>query len=86
MVPMFPCEGAITFATSTLYSHYVFPARLILKQKCRAVGQETELIKRCVYFSLLRNTGMNVCQKTEYNTFVKVLNNFVESVEEILFL
>lgn len=50
MVPMFPCEGAITFATSTLYSHYVFPARLILKQKCRAVGQETELIKRLRLF------------------------------------
>lgn len=29
---------------------------------------------------------MNVCQKTEYNTFVKVSNNFEESVEEILFL
>lgn len=29
---------------------------------------------------------MNVCQKTEYNTFVKVSNYFVESIKEILFL
>lgn len=61
MVPMFPCEGAITFATSTLYSHYVFPARLILKQKCRMVGQETELIKRYVYFSLLHSRKVTEC-------------------------